>query len=59
MEDNALLEDAENSETLCQNCHKNKAEEIRPCPFSEDVYNDPTPKCNCCAACQHECLMDI
>jgi len=30
-----------------------------PCPYDEDVKNDPTPKCNCCAACARECARDV
>jgi len=36
-----------------------KAEEKHPCPFDEDVNNDPTPTCYCCENCIFECAQDI
>lgn len=33
--------------------------EIRNCPYSEDVNNDSTQRCECCRECAHECAMDI
>lgn len=33
--------------------------ELHVCPFQEDVNNDSTPCCNCCAYQQHQCAMDI
>lgn len=43
----------------CQCCKLNPAEPIHSCPYAEDVNNDPDTRCNCCPACQHQCLMDI
>lgn len=29
------------------------------CPYSEELRNDHSEKCNCCRKCTHECAMDI
>lgn len=31
----------------------------QPCPYDEDIKDDPTPTCNCCAYCTAECAMAI
>lgn len=41
--------------TKCQRCDAAVEPALHACPFQEDVYNDPTPCCNCCAACAQEC----
>lgn len=43
----------------CMGCGEHVDGELHTCPFQEDVCNDSTYKCNCCAHCQHECAMDI
>ena len=45
-------------ENQCERC-ENEAEELHPCPFSEDIHGDSETLCNCCSACQDECCMDI
>jgi hypothetical protein len=45
-------------ENQCERC-ENEAEELHTCPFQEDINDDSETLCNCCAACQHECCMDI
>ncbi len=37
----------------------NPATEEHTCPYAEDINNDSTTLCTCCADCQHECAMDI
>lgn len=39
--------------------HEDRTEELHPCPFQEDVNNDPRDCCNCCEDCQYQCAMDI
>ena len=36
-----------------------EAEELHPCPFSEEIHNDFDTLCNCCKHCQRECARDI
>jgi hypothetical protein len=43
---------------LCR-CGVNAVAEPHTCPFSEEIRNDSTSLCTCCAACEHECVMDI
>lgn len=47
----------------CEGSHckgQNEATDaLHPCPYDEDVHNDPTPTCTCCEICAHECAMDI
>ena len=33
--------------------------EPHTCPFAEEIRDDHETKCNCCAACSHECAMDV
>jgi hypothetical protein len=44
-------------ETLCK-CGKPGTPELHPCPFDSDIHNDLTPRCNCCEACEYECICD-
>jgi hypothetical protein len=43
---------------LCK-CGELPSQEMHPCPFDEDVNNDPRPKCWCCRECKYQCAMDI
>jgi hypothetical protein len=44
----------------CQKCGEPvNSDELHPCPYSEDVNNDPTPCCNCCPDCCRQCAEDI
>lgn len=38
------------------NIHKGRK---HPCPFQEDVGNNPEPHCNCCVECQNDCCDEI
>lgn len=40
-------------------CKNQPTPETHPCPYQEDVNNDPSDHCNCCDACQQECCDDI
>ena len=40
-------------------CRNQPTDDAHPCPFQEDVNNDPSDHCHCCAECQSECAMDI
>lgn len=42
----------------CGKC-ANPAGQRAPCPFSEDVHNDPTDTCECCDACRSACALEI
>jgi len=46
------------SEPLCTRCGKNHASEPHPCPFQEEINNDPT-SCTCCDECTQECINEI
>lgn len=46
-------------DSTCENCGKNPAEALHPCPFRADVNDDSETLCNCCPECEHECAMDI
>ena len=47
------------TEIKCETCKTNLAKEEHTCPFKEDVRNDCESKCNCCDACERECLRNI
>jgi co-chaperonin GroES (HSP10) len=32
---------------------------LHVCPYAEEINNDSTTKCGCCASCERECAMDI
>lgn len=40
-------------------CEAYESDELHPCPYAEDIDNDPTPCCTCCPHCESECAMDI
>lgn len=40
-------------------CNHIPSDEIRSCPYSEELYNDYTPKCVCCSCCSSECVWSI
>lgn len=44
---------------LCENCNRNAAMPSHPCPYREEIGGDSETLCNCCAACQYDCAMDI
>ena len=51
-----------NVDDLCQGsckCSNKGTTELHPCPYQEDINNDPYFQCNCCADCIYECAMDI
>jgi len=50
-----VLKDKHSAKCTCED----EIIEEHTCPYSEDVNNDFTTMCNCCAYCQHNCLMDI
>jgi len=33
--------------------------QIHLCPYRADINDDRETLCDCCAACEHECAMDI
>ncbi len=37
----------------------NGAREEHPCPYQQDVNNNATFRCNCCAACEQNCRDDV
>jgi len=49
----------ENFECTCERCSAPVDGEMHSCPFQSDVYDNHEAGCNCCAACEHECCMDI
>ena len=49
----------ENKHVMCQNCGKNEAKKLHPCPFKIDCYNDDKTLCNCCDNCVSVCANDI
>lgn len=40
-------------------CKNPPTEELHPCPYSEEIHDDSSDKCNCCEMCQQECADDI
>jgi hypothetical protein len=40
-------------------CDENRDAPLHPCPYQEDVHNNPEPCCTCCDYCVGECAMDI
>jgi len=44
---------------LCDNCQKNKAEELHTCPYAKEIHDNYELKCNCCPECRQGCLWDI
>lgn len=50
---------AEDVATRCKHCGVAVEPDLHSCPFREDVGNDPSPYCNCCPDCAHQCAMDI
>ena len=44
---------------LCEQCNKNKAEELHTCPFAVEIYGDREQQCNCCDICENQCCQDI
>lgn len=49
----------QNSEEVLCKCGKNPATEPHPCPYAEDINDDPNTLCTCCEECMNECAMDI
>jgi len=47
------------SEELCPHCGVNPASDPHPCPYDEDVNNNPDSSCTCCEECEYQCAMDI
>lgn len=47
----------QNHDTPCN--HEGRTEEMHPCPFSEEIWEDYDDHCNCCDDCTYECMMDI
>lgn len=44
----------------CQSCNQNPGTlDLHPCPRMEDLSNNRSPVCNCCAKCERDCLIDI
>ena len=50
-----LLDILQNSLCKCGNVGDN----LHPCPFSSEIYDDNETLCNCCSACSDECSMDV
>jgi hypothetical protein len=46
-------------EGKCDRCKTYEAEELHPCPFSEEINDDSETLCNCCRECYGDCCMDI
>jgi hypothetical protein len=40
-------------------CKNPPTDELHPCPYQEDINNDPSDCCSCCDKCQQECCDDI
>lgn len=44
----------------CKGCGVyNGTKELHPCPYYCEVYDDDTPRCNCCKDCVSDCADDI
>ena len=44
------------------NCEKscgNSAEELHPCPYQAELYDNNEDTCNCCDECSYQCAMGI
>lgn len=39
------------------NCRDIADEELHPCPFAAEIYDNNELQCLCCADCSHECAM--
>lgn len=35
------------------------AETSHSCPYNEEINDDYSIRCGCCADCRHDCIMDI
>lgn len=44
---------------MCDRCGKNPAQEMHPCPFSEEVHGDSETLCDCCEECEGSCADDV
>jgi hypothetical protein len=44
-------------DTPC-NC-EGRTEEMHPCPFQEEIWDQHEDSCNCCDDCSYECMLDI
>jgi len=53
----ADLTSVQKYDTPC-NC-KERTKELHSCPFAEEIYDDFSLSCNCCASCERECADDI
>ena len=42
----------------CQQCGKNPALELHPCPYKQEINGD-SELCDCCDLCRDQCLEDI
>ncbi len=52
--------DYEEINCMCDKCHKvSGTEELHECPYSQELYGDDEPSCNCCGACTQQCCDDI
>ena len=40
-------------------CDNPAADEMHPCPFAEEIYDDASNVCQCCPDCTQECAWDI
>lgn len=40
-------------------CEHKRTGTLHPCPYEEDIHDNPKPHCMCCKACQRECARDI
>ncbi len=45
-------------ESFCDWCNKNPADELHPCPYAEELFEN-FETCNCCKECESECLSGI
>ena len=55
---NAVKDFLETKVPKCPHCN-GEGLEAHTCPYQSDVNDDHETLCNCCADCEHECLMDI
>jgi hypothetical protein len=39
----------------CPTCKKNDATKPHPCPFEEEINDNPDELCTCCPDCEQEC----
>jgi hypothetical protein len=40
-------------------CGKVGTQGLHPCPYAEEIFDEPEPVCYCCDDCTAECAIDI